>query len=281
MPTAIDILCNHFTADNIQRNFLENPGEVETFEAAGLMDNLRGHTVEEFVAYLDRVGVDKVLITAIQVWSRFEQRMGVATSVEEVADAAKAAPGRILGLYGINPMLRLDGVRALEQSVREHDFKGAHLHPHGYDMPPDHAYYYPFYAKCVELDIPVVISMGHTMDRLPIEAGRPIHLDPVALYFPELRIVCTHTGWPWVEEALALVSKHPNVYLGTSAYAPKYWKPEMIKFLNSWGSDKVMWGTDYPVIMHERSLAEIDQLGLRDSSKQKLLHENARRVFRL
>jgi len=178
-------------------------------------------------------------------------------------------------------MRRMDGVKELEEAVRDHGFKGAHIHPHGYDLRPDHAFYFPYYAKCLELDVPVVISMGHTLDKLPIEVGRPVHLDKIALYFPELRIVCTHTGWPWVEEAIALVSKHPNVYLGTSAYAPKYWKPEMVKFINSWGRNKVMWGTDYPVIMHGRSLAEIEMLGLRDESKKRLIRENAIQVFRL
>ena len=80
--------------------------------------------------------------------------------------------------------------------------------------------------------------MGHTLDMLPIETGRPVHLDKVALYFPDLKIVCTHTAWPWVEEAIALASKHPNVYMGTSAYAPKYWPPELVRFIDSRGRDK-------------------------------------------
>ena len=147
--------------------------------------------------------------------------------------------------------------------------------------PPDHAYYFPFYAGCAELGVPVVLSMGHTLDLLPIETGRPVHLDKVALYFPDLKIVCTHTAWPWVEETIALASKHPNVYMGTSAYAPKYWPPELVLFIDTRGRDKVMWGTDYPLIMHARSLAEADALGLREEAKRNLLRENAVRVFGL
>jgi len=259
MTFAIDILCNHFTPDNMRRNFLNNPAEVETFERAGLIDNLKGHSPQEFVAYLDAVGVDKVMITAIQVWSTFEQRFSVQTAPEEVYEAARLAPNRILGLFGINPMRRMEGVAEMERCVREFGFVGCHIHPHGYDLPPDHAYYFPYYAKCVELGVPVVISMGHTLDKLPLEAGRPIHLDKIALYFPELKLVCTHTGWPWVEEAIAVASKHPNVFMGTSAYAPKYWTPEMVKFINSWGRDKVMWGTDFPVVMHKLSLIHISE----------------------
>jgi predicted TIM-barrel fold metal-dependent hydrolase len=176
-------------------------------------------------------------------------------------------------------MRRMTGVAKLERAVKELGFKGAHIHPHGFDLPPDHAFYFPYYAKCVELKVPVVISMGHTQDLLPNEPGRPIHLDKIALYFPELNIVCTHTGWPWVEEAIALAQKHSNVFIGTSAYAPKYWRPELVRFINSWGQDKAMWGTDYPMIMHDRSLKEVEALELRDTSKQKFLRENAMRVF--
>jgi predicted TIM-barrel fold metal-dependent hydrolase len=281
MPGAIDTLANHFTPENIQRNFLGSPSEVETFTRLGLMDNLRGHTPSEFVTYLDDQGVDKVLITAIQTWSTFDQKPAVCTSAEELSEAMRVAPDRILGLFGVNPFWRMEGARALEHAVRELGFKGAHIHPHGYDMPPDHAYYFPFYAKCAELDVPVVLSMGNTQDPMPVETGRPVHLDRIALYFPELRIVCAHTGWPWTDEAIALASKHPNIFIGTSAYAPKYWSASLVKFINAHGQDRVMWGTDYPLITHERSLREIENLGLKDGPKAKLLRDNALRVFRL
>ena len=123
------------------------------------------------------------------------------------------------------------------------------------------------------------MSTGHTLDLMPNDPGRPMHLDRVALYFPDLAIVCTHTGWPWVEEAIALAWKHPNVFLGTSAYAPRYWKAEMVRFINSHGRDKCMWGTDFPLIDHGESLAQIGELGLRDASLEKFLHANAARVF--
>lgn len=281
MSGAIDILCNHFTPANIQRNFLHNPSERATFERLGLMDNLKGHTPKDFLGYMDQTGLDKVLITAIQCGPYFDAEHRVQTEAEEVFNDARVDPSRLLGLYGINPNRRMEGVHQLERAVREYGFKGAHLHPHGYDMPPDHAFYFPYYAKCAELGVPVVVSMGNTQDRMPIDPGRPIHLDKVALYFPDLRIVCTHTGWPWMSEAIALASKHGNFFIGTSAYAPRYWTPELVKFINAHGRNKVMWGTDFPMISHERSLREIDELGLRDESKQKLLRDNALRVFGL
>ena len=70
--------------------------------------------------------------------------------------------------------------------------------------------------------------------------GRPITLDTIACDFPELKIIGIHTGWPWVEEMISVAWKHPNVYIGSDAYAPKFWKPEFVQFINSWGQDKVL-----------------------------------------
>ena len=278
---AIDSLSNHFTSENLRKNILSNPDEVATFERLGLTENLLGWTAPEFAKRMDEIGMDKIIVTALKSWSYFGQKMNYETTVEELAEACRAAPGRVLGLCGINPMSRMDGVRELETAVREHGFVGAHIHPHGYDLTPDHAYYFPFYAKCAELGVPVVISMGHTLDQMPIDVGRPANMDRIALYFPDLKIVCAHTGWPWVQEAIALASKHANVFMGTSAYAPKYWEPEFVKFINTRGQDKVLWGTDFPVISHQRSLAEVEALDLREGPKRKLLRDNAQRVFNL
>lgn len=276
---AIDSLSNHFTPENLKRNFLSNPTEVAAFERLGLMDNLRGKTPDAFLSHMTDAGVDKVVVTAISSWSYLEQRMNVFTSVGELVEARKADPARINGLFGINPMERTAGVRAMEEAMRTHGFVGAHLHPHGYDMPPDHAFYFPYYAKCAELGVPVVISMGHTLDMMPIEVGRPVYLDKIALYFPELKILCAHTAWPWVEEAIALAAKHPNVYIGTSAYAPKYWPQTLVQFADTRGQRKVLWGTDFPVIDHARALREIDALQIKPQTRQRLLRDNAMEFF--
>ncbi len=279
--SAIDILCNLFTPASVRKNYSENEEEASRFAQVGRTDNLIGYEPADFIARMDGLGIDKALICAIITWSYRGQHPIEQTSVEEVVEVTDQYPDRLFGLYGVNPMTAMAGVAELERAVVEHRFKGVHIHPHGFDMAPDHAYYFPFYAKCQELGVPVVVSMGHTLDIMPIENGRPARLDRAAIYFPDLAFVLTHTGWPWVEEAIAMAWKHPNVFLGTSAYAPKYWKPEMVKFINSHGQDKVMWGTDFPLIDHAESLEQIDALGLRETSKAKLLHDNAARVFGL
>lgn len=280
MGKPIDVLGHLFTPESIQKHFLEDEEELAVFENVGRANTLRGYTVDEFRTYADEVGLGKVHVAAFYGWSFRNQRPYLRVTPEEVYEVSRQLSGRVYGLFGVNPFDALKGVKHFEKSVKEYGFVGLHVHPHGFDLGPDHAYYFPYYVKCVELGVPAVFSMGHTLDFMPIENGRPARLDKIALYFPELTIVCTHTGWPWVEEAIALASKHPNVYLGTSAYAPKYWKPEMVRFINSWGQDKVLWGSDFPLVKHPESLKQVEELNLRESAKEKLLWKNAEKLFR-
>lgn len=279
MSKPIDILGHLFTPESIKHHFIDDVEEQKVFDNVGRLESLRGYTVEEFREYADEVGLGRVHVAAFYGWSFRQQRPFLRVTPEEVYAVARQLPDRVSGMYGVNPFDALEGVKHFEKSVREYKFVGLHVHPHGFDLGPDHAFYFPYYAKCVELKVPAMFSMGHTLDFMPIENGRPARLDKIALYFPELTIICTHTGWPWVEEAIALASKHPNVFLGTSAYAPKYWKPEMVKFINSWGQDKVLWGSDFPLVKHAEALKQLDTLNLRDQAREKLLWKNAERLF--
>ena len=153
------------------------------------------------------------------------------------------------------------GVRHLERAVTEYGFKGAHVHPFGWGLPLNSREWWPFYTKCAELDVPVLFQAGHSAEFMPSACGKPILLDDIAIWFPELDLVGAHTGWPWVEELIAMAWKHPNVYIATSGHAPKYWDPKLVRFLNARnrGIGKVMWGTDYPLIDARREPGQIDQ----------------------
>lgn len=242
-------------------------------------------TVDELLEKMDRVGIEKAFLIAVKHGSRL-QGFTDSVSYEEVAAVVQAHPDRFYGLAGIDPFEGMEGVKALETAVKDMGFIGAHLYPHWFDMEPDHRRYYPFYAKCVELDVPIQMQVGHCLiyleDRAPMRSvGRPILLDTIACDLPELKLVGIHTGWPWIEEMIAVAWKHPNVYIGSDAYAPRYWKPEFVHFINTWGKTKVIFGTDFPVIDNERAINEIDELGLRPEAKRNLLRDNVIRLYDL
>ena len=276
---AIDYWCNLFTPEGIKHTF-EDPAEVaDVVKWWGLQ--FTGKSVEEFTRDLDDADVDVVLIPSAKMASFDTSQLIWDVQEEDVVAVAEAMPGRIKGLVGINPREGMRGVRRLEHWVGTGHFIGAHLHAYGFGLPVNHRRFYPFYAKCVELGVPVVMQVGHSAERMPSEMGRPILLDDIALDFPELTIIGAHTGWPWVEELLAMAWKHRNVYVGTSAHHPRYWDPNMVRFANSRGKGKVLFGTDYPVMDHRDALSAIAGLPLKDEARELVVGGAARAVFGL
>jgi predicted TIM-barrel fold metal-dependent hydrolase len=139
---------------------------------------------------------------------------------------------------------------------------------------------YPLYAKCVELDVPVSMQVGHVLEAMPSEGGRPIYLDRIACDFPELKVIGAHTGWPWVDELISVCYKWENVWFGVDAWSPKYLSPQIIQFINSrLGRDRSIWGTNG--LPWKETLDQLDELGLKEEVKRKLLRENAISLFKL
>jgi len=243
-----------------------------------------GITLSEMLAMMDRAGIERSLLVATKTG-----QIGIAGSwhlpYAIVAQAVQEHPDRFSALAGLDPTEGMAGVRAFARAVQDDGFVGAHFYPHWFELPPDHARWYPFYAKCVELDVPVQLQVGQSLvyDKArPLRSvARPITLDAVACDFPELKLVGIHVGIPWVEEMIAMAWKHPNVHIGCDAHSPKYWPQAFVQYINSYGQDKVLFGTDFPVLDFERTRTEIEALGLKDHVMIKLLRENARRLYRL
>lgn len=177
----------------------------------------------------------------------------------------------------------MEQLRDLEFAVNELGFVGAHSYPHWFSLPPDAAQWYPIYAKCCELDIPIMMQVGQNLIyqkdvRLP-SVARPILLDQIAIDFPELRLIGIHVGTPWADEMIAMAWKHENVFIGIDAYAPKHLPKSLVHYMNSYGSHKVLFGTDWPVIDPRRARSEVDEFGLRERAYQNLMRDNALGVF--
>ncbi|MDD9797824.1 MAG: amidohydrolase family protein [Alphaproteobacteria bacterium] len=202
-----------------------------------------------------------------------------------VADAIAQYPDRFLGLVGIDPYQGMEGVRALEHAVRELGFIGAHLYPHWFDLPPHDAKYYPFYTKCIELDIPVQMQVGQSLiyakNHRSRSVGRPIYLDDIACDLPELKLIGSHLGVPWHDEMIAMAWKHENVFICTDAHSPRYWPQSVRQYVNSYGQDKVIFATDFPVLRFTRTIEEIHALDLKPEVMRKFLRDNVVTIYNL
>jgi uncharacterized protein len=279
---TVDYLCNAFTPD--RRAVWDG-----AIAASGVQVKVRRDEDDSFAepevmtARLDELGVDTVLIPTGDLGrhgtlDRFDFEH-VAARWEEVAALTDRWPGRFAALALIDPERGMAGVRALRSRLAEPWVAGCYLHTHSWDRRLDHADYYPFYALAAELDLPVAMQAGTSGGLMASECGQPITIDRAALYFPDTRFVLSHLGWPWVDEAVAMALKFPNVYLGTGAYPPRHWPPAVQGFVRGPGRHKVLFGTNFPTVGHRHALAQLGELDLTPEVDASLRGGTARQVF--
>lgn len=232
--------------------------------------------VEFTLGAMDAASVDRALVSAW--WGP----TGPMLSNDEVAAAVRAAPERLVGIASVDLFRPMDAVRELRRCVKTLGFRGVRMLPWLWRLPPNDRRYYPIYAECIELGVPFCLQVGHTGPLAPSEPGRPIpYLDEVALDFPELVIVGGHIGFPWTLEMISLARKYPNVYIDTSAYKPSRYPPELVEYLRTGGRKKVLFGSNFPMLMPAACVAELSQLGLDEEAERSFLRDNAVRVFGL
>ncbi len=224
---------------------------------------------EKLVALMDEFGIE---IGVLPI---------TADNRDNVLKALGKYPGRFAGAVMLNPHLGMQELRRLESLVRDHGIKAAMVGAHRIQKPYNDKIYYPFYSKCIELDIPITANVGIPGPRVPGESLNPIYLDEVCWFFPELKVVMTHGGEPWQFLCVKLMLKWPNLYYMTSAFSPKYYPKEIIEYMNTRGADKVMFATAFPHIDFKKAVPEVGELPLRDHVWQKFLRENAVKVFKL
>lgn len=280
---AVDAVVNLWTPEALA---LRPPGREAFYQGKMNVaaDTDAGLDLDAMLARMDAAGIETAFLIAHRC-GPVGPRACWRIPYDMVAEAVARHPGRFRGLAGIDPTEGMAGVRELERAVRELGFVGAHGYPHWFELPPNHARWYPFYAKCVELDVPIQLQVGQSMIYAPDypteSVGRPITLDPVACHFPELKLIGIHVGIPWVDEMIAMAWKHPNVFIGTDAHAPKYWPESFVRYCDSYGRGKVIFGTDFPVLPFERTREQFDALGLREEARRLILRETARRLYKL
>ncbi len=280
---AIDVVVNIWTEESLTfRPSWRNGFFLDKMKANP--DNVKGVSLERMLGQMDEAGIQRGFLVSIKA-GRLGHPSTYHLPYRLVADAIQRYPDRFYGLAGIDPYEGMNGVRAFERAVKEYGFIGAHLYPHWFELAPDHARYYPFYAKCCELDVPMLLHIGQSMIYAPDypcrSVGQPLTLDAVACDLPELKLVASHIGIPWTQEMIAMAWKHPNIYIASDAHSPKYWPENFVHYINTYGQDKVLFATDFPVLDFSRTMQEIRDLDLRPNVLPKFLRDNAIRVYKL
>ncbi|MFC3172725.1 amidohydrolase family protein [Novosphingobium bradum] len=208
----------------------------------------------------------------------------VSMTARATPEALRRHPDRFIGTLGVDGNNGMDAVRAIVAAHEEHGIRGVTIFPAG-SFPPiaiNHKLWYPIYAKCVELDLPVFIAVGVPGPRLKMMPQYVGWLDEVCFDFPELKIIMRHGGEPWADLAVKLMLKWPNLYYSTSGFAPKYIPQEIIDYANSRGAGKVLHAGYFPFgIELERTFAELEKVPFKDAVWPQYLGGTARKLFKL
>ncbi len=220
---------------------------------------------------MDHFGIDRAMLGV-----SFER----GTSIRAVEEH----PDRFFCSYEVRPNDGMKGVRDLVKAYETLGIKAATAFPAGMtpQVPINDKRFYPIYAKCIELDIPICITTGVPGPRVPMLCQKTELLDEVCWFFPELKVVMRHGAEPWDALAVKLMLKWPNLYYSTSAFAPKYYPQTIIDYANTRGAEKIMYAGYFPMgLSLERIFSELPNVGLKDDVWPKFLLENAVRVFGL
>jgi predicted TIM-barrel fold metal-dependent hydrolase len=208
---------------------------------------------------------------------------------EEVAELAHQNGDVAIPFASINPHRGTEGVRAARKLIAEYQVKGFKFHPSVQEFFPNDRLAYPLYEVIAEAKLPALFHTGQTGvgagtrggGAIRLKYSNPLHLDDVAADFPDMPIVLAHPSFPWQEEALSVATHKPQVYIDLSGWSPKYFPPILIQYANTLLKDKILFGSDYPVISPEKWIEEFARLPIKPEVRPLIMKQNAARLLRL
>ncbi|NUP02780.1 MAG: amidohydrolase [Nonomuraea sp.] len=208
---------------------------------------------------------------------------------EEIAAACREHADVLIPFASIDPWRGRAGARQARRLVEEHGVRGFKFHPSIQGFSPDDRMAYPLYEAIEELGVPALFHTGQTGIGAGLPGGggirlrhsNPMLVDDVAVDFPELRIILAHPSFPWQDEALAVATHKPHVYIDLSGWSPKYFPPQLVRYANTLLKHKVLFGSDYPVISPDRWLADFAALDIKPEVRPLILKDNAVRLLGL
>ncbi|MER7202853.1 4-hydroxyphenyl-beta-ketoacyl-CoA hydrolase [Streptomyces sp. CB01635] len=281
--TAIDV---HTHAEVSSKGRASLDDELNAASSAYFkVEGNRKPTLEETAAYYRERRMAAVIFTVDA-----ESATGTEpVPNEEVAEAAHANPDVLIPFASIDPFRGRAGIRQARRLVEEYGVRGFKFHPSIQGFFPNDRMAYGLYEVIEETGAVALFHTGQTGIGAGVPGGggirlkysNPMHVDDVAADFPHLKIILAHPSFPWQDEALAVATHKPGVHIDLSGWSPKYFPQQLVQYANTLLKDKVLFGSDYPVLTPDRWLADFAKLPIKDEVRPKILKENAARLLGL
>jgi predicted TIM-barrel fold metal-dependent hydrolase len=210
-------------------------------------------------------------------------------SNDQVVEFAEKNSDIAIAFGSVNPHRGAAAVAEARRLVASGKIHGLKLHPPLQQFLPNDRLAYPLYEVFAEARLPVIFHTGHSGigSGMPggggvrLKYGNPLPIDDVAVDFPDMPIIMAHPSFPWQDEAISICLHKPQVYIDLSGWSPKYFSASLIQYANTLLKNKVLFGSDYPLITPDRWLSDFEKIGIRDEVRPLILKENALKLFRL
>ena len=208
---------------------------------------------------------------------------------EEVAEACARHSDILIPFASIDPARGRMGAREARRLIADHGIRGFKFHPTMQGFYPNDRTAYPLYEAIAEAGLPALFHTGQTGvgagmrggNGMRLKYSNPMHLDDVAVDFPVMPIVLAHPSFPWQDEALAVATHKPNVWIDLSGWRPKYFPPILVRYADTLLRDRVLFGSDWPMIAPEGWLEEFEDLPIKPENRPGILKGNAARLLGL
>ncbi len=208
---------------------------------------------------------------------------------EEVAELAAAHSDVLIPFASVDPARGAAGVRLARRLIEEYAVRGFKFHPSVQAFYPNDRSAYPLFEVIQEHGLVALFHTGQTGvgagqrggGGIRVKYANPLHLDDVAADFPDMDIVLAHPSFPWQDEALSVATHKPRVHIDLSGWSPKYFPPQLVQYANTLLREKVLFGSDFPVITPERWMSDFERLEIKPEVRPLILKENAARLFGL
>ena len=275
--SIIDMRFRPATRETLQ-GILTNP-LYQAFSAATNFAARPAKTLEEEVDMLREHGVVHAVVTGRDIASS----VNTASTNPGMLESIQKYPDFFTGFYGIDPLLRMDALRAFRRAVKDYGVRGASIDPAMSGVPVNSALYYPFYAACCEENIPVAITTGCScgMPHVVLEHHAPWLIDRVASDFPELTIIVSHGAYPWIMEMTGVAMRHQNVYLDFSACTMLFNMEQYVHAANRQLMGKVLFASAHPFEHIADTLKLYASLPFTAEAREHVMYKNAAKILGL
>ena len=242
-------------------------------------------TIDETIAYYREQKIGLVMFTVDTEFQIGNRRI----PNEEIADAARDNSDILIAFASIDPHKGVMGAREARALIEDGVVRGFKFHPTCQGFFPNDPMAYKLYEVIAEYKLPAIFHTGHSGigtgmrggGGLRLKYSQPIHIDDVAVDFPDMTIILAHPSWPWTDEALSIALHKPNVYIDLSGWSPKYFPPQIVQYANTQLRTKMLFGSDFPLIKPERWIADFKAAAFKPEVHDLILKQNAMRVLGL